>query len=74
MTMNIPCSLLFSNGHLYLSGVWLVVDLRMSSKKAQNLTTCSEFVNHSRLNSLHHWGVYEENGYEHDLDLLIILH
>ena len=51
---------LLSNGHLYLSGVWLVVDLRTSSKKAscvtRDWTTCSEFVNHSRLNRLHHWG------------------
>ena len=62
-------------------------------------TTCSKFVNHSRLNSQHNWGDlydhlmskriftliiiedihmssknYEENGYSHDLDLLIISH
>ena len=45
-------------GHLYLSGVWLGVDLRHDTKKAcvwkrDEVTVRSEFVNYSRFNNQH---------------------
>ena len=39
---------------IYLSGVWFGVDLRMDTKKhhvfKRDWTTCTTFINHSRLN------------------------
>ena len=47
------------SGHLYLSGAWLGVDLRMDTKKEHNVfkrdqITCLKYVYYSRLNSQHH--------------------
>jgi len=47
------------SGHLYLSSVWLGVDVRMDAKKTcvyERLCYMLRTVNHSRLNSRHIWG------------------
>jgi hypothetical protein len=52
--------LLILNEHLYLSGVWLGVDLSTDTRGhhvcKRDWTTCSKFVNLSKLNSQHNWG------------------
>ena len=46
-------------GQLYLSSVWLGVDLRMAPNRRvlkRDWIACLKFVNHSRCNSEHDWG------------------
>ena len=43
---------------LYVSGMWLGLDMRIGTKKTcvqRRLTTCSKYVNHCRLNAQHDW-------------------
>ena len=50
--------LLFLVRHLYLSGVWLGVDVRKNDQKdvfKWDWTTSSKYFNHFRLNSQHNW-------------------
>ena len=53
-------------GHLYLSGVWLGVDLRMDTTKEIGVSA-QNMLNHSRLNSQHNWGGL----YDHSMSMRI---
>lgn len=61
-----------SNSKMVCGWVWtLRTDMKMTCLK-RDRTTCTKFVNYSRLNSQHSWGTYLFNSVERGIFTLIL--